>query len=62
MTDKISGNVVIYEEPPQECEFCGEIKETRPYGKDGKEICFGCMEATPETKKEAEERFEELLK
>lgn len=63
MTDKTDqGNVVIYEEPPQKCGFCGKkTKETRPYGKDGKEICFDCMTATPEAEKEAERRFKKLL-
>jgi len=63
MTDKTDkGIVVIYEEPPQKCEFCGKIKETRPYGKDGKEICFDCMTATPKAEKEAERRFKNLLR
>ena len=64
MTDKTDkGIVVIYDETPQECKFCGgKEKETRPYGKDGKEICFDCMTATPEVEKEAERRFKELLK
>ena len=62
MTDKTDkGIVVIYEEPPQKCEFCGEIKETRPYGKDGKEICHSCMTATPEAEEEATRRFKILL-
>ena len=62
MTDKTSkGIVVIYDEAPQECKFCGEIKETRPYGKDEKEICFDCMMSTPKSKKEAERRFKNLL-
>ena len=60
MTDKIGNVVVIYEEPPQKCGFCGKIKETRPYGKDGKEICFDCMTATPKAEKEAERRFKNL--
>ena len=63
MTDKTDkGVVVIYEEPPQKCEFCGKIKETRPYGKDGKEICFDCAMTTPEAKEQAERTFKELLK
>lgn len=32
----------IYEEPPQRCEGCGIIAETRPYGLNHEEICFEC--------------------
>ncbi|KKN65832.1 hypothetical protein LCGC14_0477680 [marine sediment metagenome] len=62
MTDKTDkGFVIIYDEAPQECQFCFEIKETRPYSKDEREICFDCMTATPEAEKEAERRFKKLL-
>ena len=33
---------MIYEEPPQRCESCGIIAETRPYGLNHEEICFDC--------------------
>lgn len=33
---------MIYEEPPQRCEMCGIIAETRPYGPEYEEICFKC--------------------
>lgn len=33
---------IIFEEPPQRCESCGIIAETRPYGLDHEEICFDC--------------------
>ena len=33
---------MIYEEPPQRCESCGIIAETRPYGQNYEEICFEC--------------------
>lgn len=33
---------MIYEEPPQRCEDCGIIAETRPYGQNYEEICFEC--------------------
>ncbi len=42
MTKKVNGILVIECEEPQLCEVCGEEKETRPYGKDGTEICFDC--------------------
>lgn len=34
--------VVIATEDPQTCELCGAFEETRPYGKNGIEICFDC--------------------
>ena len=33
---------MIFEEPPQRCEGCGIITETRPYGLNHEEICFDC--------------------
>lgn len=33
---------IILEEPPQRCEGCGIIAETRPYGLNHEEICFDC--------------------
>lgn len=38
---------VIYAEAPQTCEECGKQAETRPYGKDGKEVCFDCAMKDP---------------
>ena len=42
MSKMINGIPVIFAEPPQKCEMCGKIAETRPYGKDGAEVCFEC--------------------
>jgi len=33
---------IIFAEPPQRCECCGIIAETRPYGFNHEEICFEC--------------------
>jgi hypothetical protein len=33
-------------------------KETRPYGKDGQDICYPCMKADPEKEAEAKVQFE----
>lgn len=33
---------VIEQTPPQKCELCGEIAETRPYGPNGEDVCFPC--------------------
>jgi len=33
---------VIAAEKPQRCSDCGRVVETRPYGKDGAEVCYRC--------------------
>ncbi len=33
---------ISFEEPPQRCESCGIIAETRPYGLNHEEICYDC--------------------
>ena len=38
----MSGLGIIAEEPPQRCELCGVIDETRPYGPNGEQVCFEC--------------------
>ena len=48
----MSGLGIIQEEPPQRCELCGIIEETRPYGPNGEEVCFECgMKDEENTKK-----------
>lgn len=47
MSRVIHGNdgkrmVVIEKESPRTCEFCGEVKELRPYGPNGESVCFEC--------------------
>ena len=37
-----NGTVWIIPEPDGRCELCGAVEETRPYGPDGKQICFAC--------------------
>ena len=49
---------IIYEEPPQRCESCGIIAETRPYGLNHEEICFECAMQDPTL---TEIRMKELL-
>lgn len=29
-------------EATQKCELCGALKETRPYGPNGENVCFPC--------------------
>lgn len=33
----------------QECELCGRLSETRPYGPRGEQICFQCGMKNEET-------------
>lgn len=33
---------VIEKETESICTCCGKVAETRPYGKDGADICFSC--------------------
>jgi hypothetical protein len=35
-------NIMITEELPQRCEYCGVISDTRPYGLAHEEICIDC--------------------
>lgn len=42
MTEKIGNMVIIAVEKDRKCELCGKIAECRPYGKNGKDICFEC--------------------
>ena len=38
----MSGLGFIAVEPNGKCEECGKIDELRPYGENGKRICFKC--------------------
>lgn len=38
----MSGRGFIAREADTVCEMCGKIDECRPYGPEGKEICFDC--------------------
>jgi len=56
MTRKVGDVLIIEREKKQICEFCGKEEETRPYGKNEKEICFKCAhlpENIEETNKHA---------
>ena len=50
----------IYSEIDQVCEYCGQVRETRPYGAGGKEICIDCAEK-PENKQTVEKNFNDIL-
>jgi hypothetical protein len=37
------GNVIVVEaEDDRECELCGKMDETRPYGPKGERVCYDC--------------------
>lgn len=42
MSERIGNVVVIQDEAPQQCDYCSEIDELRPYGPNGECICFEC--------------------
>lgn len=42
MSELINNTLVISQENSQQCDFCGEIRELRPYGPNGECICFKC--------------------
>ena len=44
-------------EPDGQCQLCGEIAETRPYGPNGQEICFECGMKDEATTKRQMGRF-----
>jgi len=49
MSERVNDTAVIYAENPQQCDFCGEIGELRPYGPNGECICFKCAMKDEET-------------
>lgn len=48
MSGRVSVFPVIEEEPPQQCDDCGKIRELRPYGPKGTKICHECGQKDPE--------------
>lgn len=41
--------LLLEDEPPQRCELCGTLAETRPYGPNKEQICFLCGMLDEET-------------
>lgn len=39
------------------CQTCNKESETRPYGKNGANICFDCAFASPEVEAETERNY-----
>ncbi len=58
---ELKGDIyVIKQEPPQLCEYCGQIKETRPVGKNDSNICFECAHR-PENIKESNAKLKKII-
>lgn len=57
MTKRIGDIVYIYEEKPEICSLCGELRELRPYGKNGAKICLPCFLENEEELKPNMERI-----
>lgn len=42
VVEAIDTGRAIQAQPPGRCELCGAVKETRPYGPNGEEVCHSC--------------------
>lgn len=42
------GSIIIEDEPPQQCDDCGQMRELRPYGPNDTCICIECANKDPE--------------
>lgn len=60
MTQRIGNVVIIEDEEDQKCEICGKIAECRPYGPNGKQICFECAQK-PEYNTIVKKNFKDRL-
>ncbi len=59
MTYKTGNTIVLEVEPPRKCEFCGLIRECRPYGPNNEQICYECaMKDIETTNKKINELFD----
>ena len=47
MSQKIGNIIIIEPEVDRICELCGKKDECRPYGPDGKDICYNCAMKDP---------------
>jgi hypothetical protein len=58
MIKVIDGEVFFEEEPKAKCELCDKLRELRPYGPNGENVCLPCAEKDPEA---LEERMNKAL-
>ena len=57
MSRRVNNIAIIETEEPQTCTGCGALKECRPYGKNGAQVCYACAMATPESQAEADKQM-----
>lgn len=58
MTKRIGNLLIISAENHQQCDFCNEIAELRPYGSNNETICFDCAMKHIKT---SQRKFKKLL-
>jgi ribosomal protein L37AE/L43A len=52
--------IIIEVQQPQQCDFCGQIDELRPYGPNGEWVCFDCgMKDEESVRRQFVRQFEE---
>jgi hypothetical protein len=56
VVEAIDAGRLIAQQPPGQCEMCGAVEETRPYGPNGESVCFGCGMKDEEAMKRAFDR------
>ena len=56
-----AGHTVIYQQTPQQCDMCGEVRELRPYGLNGAVICFECGDSSSEMRAIVEQMASKYL-
>ncbi len=49
MSKRVVDLAISYQEKPQQCDFCDEIAELRPYGPNRETICFDCAQKDVKT-------------
>ena len=56
-----AGMTVLYQQNDQQCDLCGEIAELRPYGPNGKAICWDYGNSSPEMRSARDRQAREVL-
>lgn len=62
MSKKVEETFYISPEKESVCEYCGNVAELRPYGKDGANICYKCGMENYETTLEMMDKCAEGVK
>lgn len=58
MSKRIGNIFIIKAELDQKCELCGVLAECRPYGPNGKQVCYDCAQ---KDKVGTEERMKKIM-